>query len=170
MVTLRFKKDSLIALCGASGSGKSFFARTCFAPGQIVSSDQCRQLICDDAAAQHVSADAFELFYMIIGFRLKYGRLTVADATHLTSPYRRRLIDIAATHRRPIYLVLMEATLAECLRHNTLRGRQVEDGVIAKQLDRFNEAKSTVAQEGDRYADVYELTPEQAGDVKIELE
>ena len=39
---------SLVLLIGASGSGKSTFARKHFLPTEIVSSDACRGLVSDD--------------------------------------------------------------------------------------------------------------------------
>lgn len=71
----------LVALVGASGSGKSSFARRHFLPTEVVSSDACRGWISDDENNQEVSAEAFDLLYHIVGRRLAAGRLTVVDAT-----------------------------------------------------------------------------------------
>ena len=76
---LEFVDNALIILCGPAGGGKSYFAGKFFAPSQVVSSDQCRAMVCDDQANQAASADAFELFFAIIGFRLKHNRLAVAE-------------------------------------------------------------------------------------------
>ncbi len=43
---------SLLVLVGASGSGKSTFARRHFKPTEILSSDFCRGLVSDDANDQ----------------------------------------------------------------------------------------------------------------------
>ena len=43
---------SVILLIGASGSGKSTFARKHFKPTEIVSSDVCRALVSDDENSQ----------------------------------------------------------------------------------------------------------------------
>ncbi|MYE67851.1 MAG: AAA family ATPase, partial [Acidimicrobiia bacterium] len=51
----------LVVLCGASGSGKSTFARRHFASTEVVSSDQCRALVSDDETDQSSTAAAFEL-------------------------------------------------------------------------------------------------------------
>ena len=48
----------LVALIGASGSGKSSFARRHFAPTEVLSSDYCRALVSDDESAQDATADA----------------------------------------------------------------------------------------------------------------
>ena len=43
---------SLVVLIGPSGSGKSTFARRCFRPTEVVSSDACRALVADDETDQ----------------------------------------------------------------------------------------------------------------------
>jgi ABC-type glutathione transport system ATPase component len=47
-VKLTVPDMSLVVLVGASGSGKSTFARTHFAPTQVLSSDFFRGLVADD--------------------------------------------------------------------------------------------------------------------------
>lgn len=39
---------SLVILIGPSGSGKSTFARKHFRPTEVLSSDACRGMVCDD--------------------------------------------------------------------------------------------------------------------------
>jgi len=56
---------SLIVLVGASGSGKSSFARKHFKPTQILSSDYCRGLVSDDENSQAATNDAFEVLHFI---------------------------------------------------------------------------------------------------------
>ncbi|WSQ64307.1 AAA family ATPase [Streptomyces sp. NBC_01216] len=74
---------SLVVLIGATGSGKSTFARRHFKPTEVVSSDFCRGLVADDENDQSASRDAFDLLHYIVGKRLAAGRLTVVDATSL---------------------------------------------------------------------------------------
>lgn len=163
---LIFEKKSLIGLCGPSGSGKSFFAQQFFRPTQIVSSDKCREIICDDEANQSVSADAFDLFYTIIGYRLKYGRLTVADATNLSPQYRRKLIELGGRYNTPVYLVVFDVDLQTCLKNNTLRERIVPESVIISQLEKLNRAKELQKQEG--FKEIYYIRPNDVPD-KIEI-
>ena len=75
-------KLSLVVLIGPSGSGKSTFARKHFLPTEVLSSDHCRALVCDDENDQSVTREAFEIMHFIIGKRLAAGRLTVIDATN----------------------------------------------------------------------------------------
>lgn len=45
---LEIPELSVVVLVGASGAGKSTFARRWFLPTEIVSSDACRAMIADD--------------------------------------------------------------------------------------------------------------------------
>ncbi|WP_323183959.1 AAA family ATPase [Streptomyces sp. NBC_01221] len=81
--TLPVTDLSLVVLVGASGSGKSTFARRHFEPTEIISSDFCRGLVADDENDQSASRDAFDVLHYIAGKRLAAGRLTVVDATSL---------------------------------------------------------------------------------------
>ena len=80
----------LVVLVGASGSGKSSFARRHFAATEVISSDTCRGLVCDDESDQGATGDAFELVRYLAGKRLARRRLTVIDATSV-SPEARAL-------------------------------------------------------------------------------
>ncbi|BCJ43732.1 polynucleotide kinase-phosphatase [Actinoplanes ianthinogenes] len=98
---------SLVALVGISGSGKSTFARTHFAPTQVLSSDFFRGLIADDENDQSASSEAFDALHYIAGKRLAAGRLTVVDATNLQSHGRAELIKLARAHDvLPVAIVL----------------------------------------------------------------
>src|SRR5689334_159131 len=98
---------SLVVLIGATGSGKSTFARKHFKPTEVISSDYCRGLVADDENDQSASRDAFEVLHYIAGKRLAAGRLTVVDATSVQADARRRLVQLAREHDvLPIAIVL----------------------------------------------------------------
>jgi protein phosphatase len=50
---------SIVVLIGASGSGKSSFARQHFKPSEVLSSDYYRGLVSDDENDQSVTTEAF---------------------------------------------------------------------------------------------------------------
>ncbi|GGT97663.1 polynucleotide kinase-phosphatase [Streptomyces lateritius] len=105
--TLPVTDLSLVVLIGASGSGKSTFARRHFKPTEVVSSDLCRGLVADDENDQSASRDAFDLLHYIAGKRLEAGRLTVVDATNVQSEARRQLVQLARRYDvLPIAIVL----------------------------------------------------------------
>ena len=98
---------SLVVLVGASGSGKSTFAREHFGPFETVSSDFCRGLVSDDENDQAATKDAFEVLHFIVGKRLAAGRLTVVDATNVQPDARRQLVALARAHDvLPVAIVL----------------------------------------------------------------
>ncbi|MFF7851121.1 polynucleotide kinase-phosphatase [Streptomyces sp. NPDC007910] len=98
---------SLVVLVGATGSGKSTFARRHFKPTEVISSDFCRGLVADDENDQSASRDAFDVLHYVAGKRLAAGRLTVVDATNVQQEARRQLVQLARTHDvLPIAIVL----------------------------------------------------------------
>lgn len=98
---------SLVVLVGASGSGKSTFARRHFKPTEVISSDFCRGLVADDENDQGASGDAFDVLHYIAGKRLAAGRRTVVDATSVQQGARKQLIDLARQYDvLPIAIVL----------------------------------------------------------------
>ncbi|MER5887057.1 polynucleotide kinase-phosphatase [Streptomyces sp. NPDC001941] len=105
--TLPVTDLSLVVLVGATGSGKSSFARKHFKPTEVVSSDFCRGLVADDENDQSASRDAFDVLHYIVGKRLAAGRLTVVDATNVQQESRKQLVQLARQHDvLPIAIVL----------------------------------------------------------------
>src|SRR5439155_1000930 len=89
---------SIVVLIGASGSGKSTFARKHFRPTEVLSSDYCRGLVSDDENDQAATSDAFDVLHFIAAKRLAAGRLTVVDATNVQASARRPLVALAREH------------------------------------------------------------------------
>jgi protein phosphatase len=96
--SLEVPELALVVLIGASGSGKSTFARAHFLPTEVVSSDFCRGLVADDENDQSATKDAFELLHFIAGKRMGSGRLTVIDATSVKREDRAPLVALARKH------------------------------------------------------------------------
>lgn len=98
---------SLVVLIGASGSGKSSFARTHFKPTEVLSSDFCRGLVSDDENDLAATNDAFDVLHFIAAKRLAAGRLTVVDATNVQAEARKPLVALARQyHCLPVAIVL----------------------------------------------------------------
>src|SRR5919198_3233769 len=89
---------SLVVLVGPSGAGKSTFARRHFRATEILSSDICRGLVCDDENDQMATRDAFEVLRFIAAKRLAAGRLTVVDATNVQTEARQPYVALAREH------------------------------------------------------------------------
>ena len=95
MAELHIPGLSLVVLVGASGSGKTTFARRAFAPFEVISSDYCRALVSGDENDQSASGDAFDVLHYIAGKRLDRGLLTVVDATNVSRESRVKLVELA---------------------------------------------------------------------------
>ena len=74
---------SLVVMIGASGCGKSTFARTHFHPFETLSSDFCRGLVSNDENSQSATTAAFDVLHYVAAKRLEAGLLTVVDATNV---------------------------------------------------------------------------------------
>ncbi len=106
-MNIKIPELSLVVLIGASGSGKSSFARAHFLPTETLSSDTCRGLVSDDENDQAATKDAFEVLHFIAAKRLAAGRLTVVDATNVQPEARLPLIALAREfHCLPVAIVL----------------------------------------------------------------
>ncbi|QGV78025.1 polynucleotide kinase-phosphatase [Streptomyces ficellus] len=112
---------SLVVLVGATGSGKSTFARKHFKPTEVVSSDFCRGLVADDENDQSASGDAFDLLHTIVGKRLAAGRLTVVDATSVQQESRRQLVRLAREHDVLPIAIVLDMPEEVCAERNAAR-------------------------------------------------
>ena len=123
-------RRTLLALCGPTGSGKSTFASQRFPSTNIVSSDRCRALICDDEGEQTFNKDTFDLFYYILRKRMANGFFCVADSTAL-QPFARKELRTLSRHYGYYGCLLIFVTPLElCLQRNQQRARQVEASVV----------------------------------------
>lgn len=150
---VRLVRPSVVVLCGPAGCGKSTFAGRHFRPTQIISSDHCRALVCDDEQDQRYQVQAFALLDFIIEARLSINRLCVVDSTALTSSARRSLLDLARRQQVPCIVLLFEASLETCVARDLARGaqshgRSVGRLIIERQHRMFEEAKSMIPHEG----------------------
>ncbi|MDH6567215.1 protein phosphatase [Streptomyces sp. SAI-117] len=119
--TLPVTDLSLVVLVGASGSGKSTFARRHFKPTEVISSDFCRGLVSDDENDQGATKDAFDVLHYIAGKRLAAGRRTVVDATSVQSDSRRQLIDLAKKYDVLPIAIVLDVPEEVCARRNAGR-------------------------------------------------
>jgi predicted kinase len=143
-----FSENTLVVLCGIAGCGKSTFAEKHFLPTQIVSSDECRARICDDATNQEVTGHAFELWRLIIRKRLLLGRLTIADATNLERGDRMWLQKAAHYYNFFSAIILFDIPLEICLSRNAARKRVVPEDAVIRQYNFFQETLKSIKNEG----------------------
>src|SRR4051795_6790480 len=152
---------SIVALVGASGSGKSTFARKHFLPTEVISSDFCRGLVSDDENSLDATGDAFDVLKFVAGKRLAAGRLTVIDATNVQAEARKPLLALAREyHVLPVAIVF---DLPERLCHERNRVRPDRDfgpHVVRRQIQDLRRSLRNLPREGFRTVLTFE-TPEQ---------
>ncbi|MEU9384843.1 polynucleotide kinase-phosphatase, partial [Streptomyces sp. NPDC048279] len=117
---------SLVVLVGASGSGKSTFARRHFKPTEVISSDFCRGLVSDDENDQGATKDAFDVLHYIAGKRLAAGRRTVVDATSVQQESRRQLIDLARQYDVLPIAIVLDVPEEVCAERNAARADRAD--------------------------------------------
>jgi protein phosphatase len=150
----------LVVLIGSSGSGKSTFAKRHFIKTEIVSSDFCRSLVCDDENNQIVSEHAFDLLHYIVEKRLLIGRLTVVDATNVKERARRELLNIAARNNSLAAAIVFNISGDICRERDKRRtDRHVGGNVIRNHTQQLKQSISNLSDEGFKY--VYILSSQQ---------
>jgi protein phosphatase len=160
-------KNSLVMLCGPAGCGKSTFAARHFLRTQIVSSDECRALVSDDATNQRISGHAFDLMHFIIRKRLLIGRLTVADATHLKEEERRPLKILARRFGFQAVAILLNLPIEVCLARNFSRQRVVPEEAIRMQYHLFEETLQEIHREGFDSVFIFDEADQSQNEVRI---
>lgn len=146
--TIPIYYNSLIILVGVSGSGKSTFSHKNFPSSMIVSTDECRRMICGSHLNQRISDDAFDLFYTIIDKKLKNGYPAVADSTALKPKYRQRLLQIAKKYNYNSIILLFDIPLEVSISQDKKRGRTaVGKDIITKQYANLEKSKSQFSYE-----------------------
>ncbi len=167
-------RRTLLVLCGTAGSGKSTFARTIVArhahlglySTSIVSSDQCRALVCDDESNQNVNRDTFDLFHFIIHKRMLQNVFTIADSTALQAEARRRLLGLVERNHYTACLLLFDIPPALCVERDQQRARSVGSSVITYHAGLFQQVLRDAPHEG--WHQLHILNEEQAA-VTLEI-
>lgn len=158
---------SLVVLIGASGSGKSSFARKHFGPFEVISSDFCRGLVSDDENDQSATNEAFDLLHTIVRKRLAAAKLTVVDATNVQPEGRKSLLQLAREyHVQPVAIVLNTPERICHERNQSRPDRQFGPHVVRNQSQSLRRSLRGLEREGFRYLSI--LSPEQAAEVVIE--
>lgn len=152
---------ALVALIGASGSGKSTFGRRHFLPTEILSSDFCRGLVSDDENNQAATNDAFDVLHYIASKRLAAGKLVVVDATNVQAEARKPLVALAREyHCLPVAIVL-DMPEALCQERNQSRpDRSFGPHVVRSHVRSLRQSLRGLQREGFRHVFVLN-SPEQ---------
>jgi len=158
---------ALVVLIGASGSGKSSFARTHFKPTEVISSDFCRGIVSDDENDQSATTDAFDTLHYIVAKRLARGKLTVIDATNVQAEARKPLLQLAREYHCLSVAIVLNMPPKLCQERNDLRpDRNFGPHVVRNQSQQLRRSFRNLRKEG--FYHVFTLdTPEEVGTVEI---
>src|ERR1700756_2118607 len=158
---IKIPELSLVVLIGASGSGKSTFARRHFKPTEVLSSDYCRGLVSDNENDQAATNDAFDVLHYIARKRLTAGRLTVVDATNVQPEARKPLVALAREfHVLPVAIVLNLPEKVCHERNQSRPDRQFGPHVVRNQSQQLRRSLRGLEREGFRHVFVLS-SPEQ---------
>ncbi len=164
---LKIPNLSLVLLIGASGSGKSSFARKHFKPSEVLSSDTARGWVADDENSLEATPDAFAAVHFIAEKRLARGLLTVIDATNVQPEARRLLIELARKYHVLPAAIVLDVPQSVCRKRNTLRpDRQFGSHVVNNQTRDLRRSLKFLKREGLR--SVFVLNSEEIESVSIE--
>ncbi len=167
MDSISLPQNTLVVLCGIAGCGKTTFAARHFARTKIVSSDECRALLCDDATNQSISPHAFDLLHFIIRKRLLLRRLTVADATNLKAEDRRVFLTLARRFRFRAALIAFDVPLETCLARNAARTRIVPADTVIAQYQLFKNTLTEI--EGEGFDSIFILNEQMQSRTTIQI-
>jgi protein phosphatase len=146
---------SLVLMVGASGSGKSTFAKTHFRLTEILSSDHYRGVVADDENDQAATGDAFEVLRFIASKRLASGRLTVIDATNVQAEGRKPFIALAREHHVLPVAIVLDTPEKVCQARNASRpDRAFGPHVVRNQIRDLRRSIRELHREGFRYVHV----------------
>jgi len=166
---LRIPVPSLVVLIGASGAGKSTFARRWFPDASILSSDALRAELGRGEADQRVSRRAFEILHRDLAARLERRELTIVDATNIQPQARRALLARRPTPDRaggepsfaPIRAVaiVLDVAPAEVHARNAARpGRVVPADVVDRQLAALRQSATDEHLRAEGFDAIHRLT------------
>lgn len=156
-MALRLPSPSLVVLVGPSGAGKTTWARSHFAPNQIVSSDALRAVVGAGEDDQAAGTVAFDLLERIVAERMRRGLTTVVDTLGYDAGSRARWRALARDAGVPSHAVLFPASLETCLAGNAGRERPLPITAIRRQVSRFGAVRAEV--ESEDFSGVHSTEP-----------
>ncbi|TAM84457.1 MAG: hypothetical protein EPN47_01470 [Acidobacteria bacterium] len=164
---IRVLRPSAIVLCGPAACGKTTFAARHFRRTHVISSDFCRQLVCDDETDQRYQPQTFALLNFLIGQRLSINRICIIDSTAITPGARKALLDLGRRYRVRTELFLFDIAIEKCLERDRTRPHPAGPKVIEEQYRLFKQAQESVHSEG--FDDIVELREEDLHSVRFEI-
>ena len=140
----------LILMIGASGAGKTTFARKHFRSTAILSSDHYRNVVGDDDRGRQTTAAAFEVMAEIAARRLEAKRQVVIDATNLLKENRRTFIDRARNAHAAATAIVLDPGERACIAHNARRPDPRPEHAVKRQNRLLRKGLKSLKREGFR--------------------
>ncbi|MDR1915202.1 MAG: polynucleotide kinase-phosphatase [Synergistaceae bacterium] len=160
---IKIPEFCVVALVGASGSGKSTFARRFFKPTETLSSDFFRGLVSDDENDQSASDAAFDALYYVADKRLDAGKLTVIDATNVQKMAREKIVQLAHEQDCLAAAIVLDFPEELCQSRNRQRpDRNYPSSVVRGHVNALKRSLKSLRKEGFRY--VYVLKNQEEAD------
>ncbi|TDD98214.1 LLM class flavin-dependent oxidoreductase [Jiangella asiatica] len=144
----RLPDPAVVVLVGASGAGKSWWARQRYRAQEIVSSDELRGVVGSGRNDLDATTDAFEVLDRIVVARTRRGLTTVVDTLGLDAQRRRGYLELARGVGLPAVVVRFDTPAAVCRERNAARDRPVPAPQLAGQLRRARDVAGELAAEG----------------------
>ncbi|MDR1379250.1 MAG: polynucleotide kinase-phosphatase, partial [Synergistaceae bacterium] len=158
---------SVVALVGASGSGKSTFASRFFKQTEILSSDFFRAMVSDDEANQKATKDAFDVLYYVAGKRLNAGKIVVIDATNVQKEARKALLELAREQDVHAVAIVLDFPESLCQERNKANpARNYPPHVIRSHMRSLRQSLKHLRKEGFRHVHVLK-SPEELENLEI---
>ena len=166
-MTLTLPEFAFVVLIGASGSGKTTFAREHFKPTEVVSSDTCRGLVSDDENSLAATGDAFDVLHFIAAKRLKNMKTVVVDATNVRREDRKSLLDLARQYHCLSVAIVFDLPERVSVERNRARAdRDFGPQVVRAQKGNLKRGLKGLKREGFRYVYTF-TTPEEVDAVSM---
>jgi alkanesulfonate monooxygenase SsuD/methylene tetrahydromethanopterin reductase-like flavin-dependent oxidoreductase (luciferase family)/predicted kinase len=157
---------AIVVLVGASGAGKSEWARARYRPQEVVSSDDLRGVVGSGRHDLDASADAFRLADDILSARARRGLTCVVDTLGLEPGRRRAYLALARAHGLPAVAVVFDVPPALARQRNAGRDRPVPAPALTAQLKRAAGVMAEVEAEG--WDQVVVVRPEAPVEMDVE--
>jgi protein phosphatase len=160
--TLEIPELCVVALVGASGSGKSTFAKKHFKSTEVLSSDYFRGLVCDDENSMTANKAAFESLYFIADKRLELGKSVVIDATNVQQSARAGVVALAKKHDVFPVAIVLKTPESVCIQRDSERAdRNVGEKVVKRHCMDLRKSLKHLKREGFRYIHIIDNPDEE---------
>ena len=134
------RKNTLIVLCGISGSGKSTFAKYLLDSNPkiaIACPDLVREKLYGDASIQGDGKKVFQMAFDIVELSGKIKADCVFDATNTTKKARKQVIEHGRKYFDFIICYYFYPSLVKSINNQTKRERQVPREVLTRQINQW---------------------------------